>query len=226
MFSSVLRLLLGDRPFASRQSKLGLTLNVISDASPKISSSFTSKWTRFVHPEGQSYFVLNNEAGFLALTEADINDIQTEERILDCLEGANHELQCHNIKLPSRCELFLELGKDQLSCSYYFVDHLGRRLFWLEDISTELLEIPSVMSSSHLGAFCCYQILTTSHIRTEKALERLYWIHVEYFPMHHKSHEQEFSPIVDDLYNIISHGQAGMSDCNSTPSFTRTTRRL
>jgi hypothetical protein len=48
-----------------------------------------------------------------------------------------------------------------------------------------------------------------SHTRIEMKLEQLYWVHVEFYPMHHESHEQQFSQIVDDLCNILSHGQAG-----------------
>ena len=49
----------------------------------------------------------------------------------------------------------------------------------------------------------------TSHTRVETVLERLYWVHVEFFPMHHESHEQQFVQMVKDLCDIISHGQAG-----------------
>lgn len=54
-------------------------------------------------------------------------------------------------------------------------------------------------------------MFASAHARTEWAVERLYWVHVEYFPMHHESYQLEFSQIVDDLYDIISHGQAGKS---------------
>ena len=55
--------------------------------------------------------------------------------------------------------------------------------------------------SVHVDAF------VVSHIRTETELERLYWTHVEFFPMHHV--HQQFTQLVDDVCNIISHGQAG-----------------
>lgn len=164
---------------------------------------------RFVHPEGLPYFVLNDEFDFVVVTEANIDDTQIAARILDYSQLANNELQFYNIKVPLRCELFLELGQDHLSCNYYFVDHLAKGLFWLEDIGSELLGIPATMSPSHLGVFCLADVFPMSHPRTEKALERQYWVHVEFFPMHHNSRGQEFSQIVDDLYNIISHGQAG-----------------
>lgn len=41
-------------------------------------------------------------------------------------------------------------------------------------------------------------------------LEAYYWVYVEYFPMHHESRQGEYTQFVEDLFNIISHGQAGM----------------
>lgn len=90
---------------------------------------------------------------FAVVTESNVEDVQTEARILDCVNVANKELQSHDIKVPPRCELFLELGTDYATCNYYFVDHIAKGLFWLEDLGTELLDIPASMSSSHLGAF-------------------------------------------------------------------------
>jgi hypothetical protein len=63
----------------------------------------------------------------------------------------------------------------------------------------------------------------TSHTQTEMKLEQLYWVHVEFYPMHHESHEQQFSQIVDDLCNIISHGQAGKTYRSCTVSLNRLT---
>ena len=126
-----------------------------SDTSPETSTtSSVSKWRRLVHPEGQLYFVLTDEFAFDVVTEANIEDIQTEGRILDCITVANKELCCHDIKLPPRCELFLELRADRVSCNYYFVDHIAKGLFWLENVCTELLNIPLAASASHIGVSC------------------------------------------------------------------------
>ncbi|KAG9313405.1 hypothetical protein JVU11DRAFT_5724 [Chiua virens] len=147
---------------------------VINRGPPSQSSTSSlthSHWRRCIHPEGQPYFMQDTEFGFAAV---------------------HKELICNGINVPPKCELFLELGDDHMSCSYYFVDHVEKALFWLEDICTESLGIPAAMSASHL----------------EIALQRLYWVHVEFFPMHHESHEQEVSSIVEKIYNIISHGQA------------------
>ncbi|KAF9236650.1 hypothetical protein BU15DRAFT_76749 [Melanogaster broomeanus] len=158
---------------------------------PRGSSSSASGWRRLIHPEGQPYFVLHNQE-FPVVTEANLEEVETEAQILESLSVVKKELHCHDIKVPLRCELFLELDEDRSVCNYYFVDHDSKALFWLEDICTELLDIPAATSPSHL----------------DTALEKFYWVHVEFFPMHHEPHVQGLSHIVDDLSNIISHGQA------------------
>ncbi|KAI9569947.1 hypothetical protein HD554DRAFT_2313291 [Boletus coccyginus] len=170
-------------------------------------TSSTTNWKRAVHPEGQPYFVLSDEFAFVVVTEANIEDAQTQRRILECIEAANGGLSSHDIKPPPRCELFLELTADHAVCNYYFADHIGKVLFWLDDLCTELLDIPATASDSHL----------------ETELERLYWVHVEFFPMHHV-HEQQFLPLVDDICNIISHGQADRLT-SSTSTFPYTADR-
>lgn len=40
------------------------------------------------------------------------------------------------------------------------------------------------------------------------ALERLYWVHVEFFPMH--IYAQLSPQMVDDLIGVMSHGAAGI----------------
>ncbi|KIJ11744.1 hypothetical protein PAXINDRAFT_15450 [Paxillus involutus ATCC 200175] len=175
----------------SVQHQINLATRLAADRPPQPSTPSAPRWRRFIHPEGQPYSVLNNEE-FAVVTEANLEDAETEQAILGYVKLVQKELQCHDIKVPPRCELFLELEDDRTQCNYYFVDHAAKGLFWLEELGTESLDISAAMSPSHL----------------EGGLERLYWVHVEFFPMHHESHE-EFSQIVEDLCNIISHGQAG-----------------
>jgi hypothetical protein len=141
-----------------------------SDALTGTSTSSASKWKRLVQPEGQPYFVLTGEFAFDVVTEANIEDIQTQGRILDCVAVANKELDCQDIKLPLRCELFLELRADHASCNYYFVDHIGKGLFWLEDVCTEWFDIPPAASASHIGAFRpCRRVRYVSYPDRNKA---------------------------------------------------------
>ena len=108
--------------------------------------------------------MLTGEFAFDIVTEANIEDAPTQGRILDCITQAGKELYCHDIKVPPRCELFLELGDDYMSCNYYFVDHIGKVLFWLEDICTDVLDIPPAVSPSHLGTFRpCRHVRYFSH---------------------------------------------------------------
>jgi hypothetical protein len=53
--------------------------------------------------------------------------------------------------LPPTCEAFLELNEDRTACGYYFVDHASFGLFWLDEISTEILDLWPVLSEEHLG---------------------------------------------------------------------------
>ncbi|KAF9233861.1 hypothetical protein BU15DRAFT_79718 [Melanogaster broomeanus] len=178
----------------NRSSYVQLCPRIISKGpAPRGSSPWASKWRRFICPEGQPYFVLYNEK-FPVVTEANLEEVETEARILDFLHMVTAELQCHDIKVPPRCELFLELEEDRSVCNYYFLDHVSKGLFWLEGMGAELLDAPAAIFPSHL----------------ETALEHFYWVHVEFFPMHHDSHDQGLSHIVDDLFNIIYHGQADM----------------
>ena len=107
--------------------------------------------------------MLTGSFAFAVVTEANIEDAQTQDRVLDCITVASKELYSNDIKVPPRSELFLELGDDQLSCNYYFVDHIGKVLFWLEDLPTELLDIPPAASASHVGEYQLCQHCTTSH---------------------------------------------------------------
>lgn len=105
-----------------------------------------------MHPEGQPYFILSGEFAFVVVTEANVEDLHTRERVLDCIMEASKELYPLGVKLPSRCELFLELGDDPASCNYYLVNHAEKVLFWIDDVCTDLLDIPPAASPLHLGA--------------------------------------------------------------------------
>lgn len=53
-----------------------------------------------------------------------------------------------HIVLSDNVELFLQIEDDD--CAYYFVDHATRTEFWLEELNTDDLNIPAVVSPSHL----------------------------------------------------------------------------
>ncbi|KAH7886954.1 hypothetical protein F5I97DRAFT_1829450 [Phlebopus sp. FC_14] len=155
-------------------------------------SDASQQWLSFTHPEGQLYHWCTRP-GFSVVTEANLECPETNLQVSHWLKLVEDELEQRQIIPPQDLELFLELQED--SCNYYFVDHSSQSLFWLEHLSTEALDISPVASHAHL----------THHI-TEWALERFYWVHVEFFPMHY---DGRFTPkIIDDLFGVLSHGQA------------------
>lgn len=61
-------------------------------------------------------------------------------------------LRIKGIALSDSTELFLEPSEDLEFCRYYLADHAKRSLFWLDQVSTELLGYAQVASTSHLSA--------------------------------------------------------------------------
>lgn len=162
-----------------------------------------------MHPEGQPYYALTEAFEFTVVTAANIGATQTERQILDYAKLARKELQYRDFRIPTGSELVLELADDGLSCNYYFVDHASKTLFWLTDVETESLGIPPAVSLSHLGiTFTLWMCLRSFCI--DSMLQAYYWVYVEYFPMHHESRQQEYIQCIEDLYNILAHGQAGI----------------
>jgi hypothetical protein len=53
-----------------------------------------------------------------------------------------------NIVLSDSVKLFLQIDDDD--CAYYFVNHFTLTEFWLDVLNTDDLNIPLVISSSHL----------------------------------------------------------------------------
>jgi hypothetical protein len=101
-----------------------------------------------------------------------------------------------NISLSDEVELYLRLDEPSGACSYYIIDHASRTQFWIDPMPTELLDLPPVVSTSHL----------------KLALEEHYWNHVENFPMHFGGLKVE---AIDELINVFSHGRAGQYPVHS-----------
>lgn len=148
-----------------------------------------TEWNSYPHPEGQLYFH-RRLPNYDVVTEANIHRQETENRVAGCLKFIDDTIFQQQIIVPPSSELFIELDESPFSCAYYFVNHDARRIFWLEQTSTELLDMGTIVSDSHL----------------DTALERLYWVHVEFFPMH--MYAQVSPQVVDDLIGVMSHGAA------------------
>ena len=165
-------------------------------------------WLAFTHPEGKIYFY--RSVGLRVVTEAYLFHPEIMDKIsswVRCVEDAFH---MKSISPSVTTELFLEPREDLESCGYYMVDHATRTEFWLNQVSTELLEIGQVVSMSHLSALYISFRLSSDCISMsfaiEVALEDLYWIHVEYFPMHFDCISIDN---IEQLISVFSHGQIG-----------------
>jgi hypothetical protein len=108
-------------------------------------------WAAYTHPEGQLYFHRNTE--LRVVTEAYLYRPEIMDKISSWTFKVEEALQIKGIKPTSTMELFLEPREDLESCGYYLVDHSTRSEFWIDQVSTELLGLPPVVSTSHLSTF-------------------------------------------------------------------------
>jgi hypothetical protein len=142
------------------------------------------------------------------VTEANLHSEETERGVDSWLTFIDNIISQQQIAVPPSSELFIELDESLSSCAYYFVNQDTRRLFWLEQMSTEQLNMGTVVSSSHIGTHSKLFRVSYPHELAETALERLYWVHVEFFPMHICA--QVPLQVVDDLIDIMSYGVTGI----------------
>ncbi|KAL4079622.1 hypothetical protein J3A83DRAFT_4185593 [Scleroderma citrinum] len=177
----------------------------VSRYSKASSAQADDAWTSFIHPEGQLYFTCMRRK-FRVVVDLNVGYEATEEIVLSWIKRMEDFISIHDIQLPAgELELYLEPHdcEHQESCSYYFVNHAARKIFWLEEVTTESLGMAPVVSHSHFDI----------------ALERHYWLHVEYFP-NHISVEVPLQ-VVDDIVLILSHGQVDrMTSSTSTFPYT------
>ncbi|KAJ8082846.1 hypothetical protein PM082_008703 [Marasmius tenuissimus] len=103
-------------------------------------------WSSYVHPEGQLYFA--RDSPLRIVTEADLYEPQTLAQVLYWSKHIEMLVEEKEMPLSEHIELFILIEDD--GCSYYFVDHLIRTQFWLEEYETSDLGIPEVASASHL----------------------------------------------------------------------------
>ncbi|KAF7361080.1 hypothetical protein MSAN_01139000 [Mycena sanguinolenta] len=147
---------------------------------PKISPP--EGWTTCQHPDGAQYFFQEEKRVF---TRANLFDPATLVFINDNVRTVNDFVCVHNVDLPPGVDLVLyeyTYSDGRKECKYYFVNHMGRRLFWM-DIGDSVLR--KDMPSASIG----------------DRLEALYWLHCEYFPRAFElTHE-----IVDELRDLVLH---------------------
>ncbi|KAI0315004.1 hypothetical protein OF83DRAFT_1174249 [Amylostereum chailletii] len=158
-------------------------------------------WQCCIHPEGKPYFY--RQAQFTVVTEAPIYN----PAVASCLNGwlafIEEAISDLHFVVSVTAELWLEIDKNTGHCNYYFVDHATRAIFWLENIETEVLDLPGSVSHSHL----------------KYALEENYWNHVETYPMHLEGLP---TGALDELIIIFMHARADqMTSTSSTFPYTK-----
>ncbi|KAF4583377.1 WW domain-containing protein [Pleurotus pulmonarius] len=139
-------------------------------------------WASYVHPEGQLYFCRHSTP--VIVTEAYLYNSENMQKVffwLKCIEALCEERQ---IVVHPGIELFIQL--EESGCAYYFVDHLSKTEFWLDQFDTDEMGLPQVASEEHL----------------KLALNEHYWSHVEYFPAHFGGLEES---TVNELISVFSH---------------------
>ncbi|KAJ7037864.1 hypothetical protein C8F04DRAFT_1090440 [Mycena alexandri] len=121
-------------------------------------------WSAHIHPEGQIYFSRRGSPG--VVTEAYLYRPETLDKVTHWIKKIEDIAADKNFPVSEHLELFIKIEGE--GCAYYFVDHNTRAQSWMEDIDTDALGLPPVVSVSQLNL----------------CLEELYWGHVEFFPMH------------------------------------------
>ncbi|KAH9922515.1 uncharacterized protein B0H18DRAFT_956243 [Fomitopsis serialis] len=153
-------------------------------------------WSAHTHPEGQRYFV--RESRPRIITEANLCSSAMQEIVATWIEAVERLCIEQQITLPDDTELYLEPNEDSGSCRYYAVDYPSRVVFWLEEASSDVLDLPATVTDSHLRI----------------ALEEHYWTHVEYFSMH-RCRELDLS--LEQLKSILLHARVDqMTSATST----------
>jgi len=185
-----------NRSTDARFHELTIEAGLFNYASGQEPDYLPPHWTMFIHPEGQPYYYRNN--GLRIVTEASINRREVWDKLSEWISGIEGALRCKGITPTDSMELFLQPNEYEDTCGYYLANHATRTLFWLDQVSSELIGYDGNTSFSHL----------------KLSLERLYWAHVEYFPMHS---DIISSRTIDQLLSDFYHGQVDkMTSATST----------
>ncbi|KAF8190343.1 hypothetical protein K438DRAFT_922970 [Mycena galopus ATCC 62051] len=159
-----------------------LTIDVLPNRPPP-------GWTTCQHPEGALYFFHEEKRVF---TDANLFDPEALEFITKNMDTVFDFLRANNVELEAGTDLVLDeytYDDESKGCQYYFVNHQGRCVFWMDNGGSDLFPIVQELTG----------IKSASLIRHE--LEAQYWLHCEYYPLSFKvTHE-----IVDELRDVVLH---------------------
>ncbi|EPT00615.1 hypothetical protein FOMPIDRAFT_1023728 [Fomitopsis schrenkii] len=143
-------------------------------------------WFAHTHPEGQRYFARDSRPR--VVTEADLYSRETQECVARWIKEIEWRSAEQQIPIRDDAEIFLEPDAESDSCRYYMVDYPSRVVFWLEELDTDVLDLPATVTDSHLRV----------------VLEEHYWTHVEYFSMHRC---QDVDLALDALKTVLLHAR-------------------
>ena len=73
------------------------------------------------------------------------------EKILRFAVVVCKTLESKEVTLPGSVELYLVPSDSDDTCLYYFADHAPHSVFWLDEVDVYQLDLPEVISESHLG---------------------------------------------------------------------------
>ncbi|KAF9791947.1 hypothetical protein BJ322DRAFT_1026338 [Thelephora terrestris] len=170
---------------------------VLPPATTKFEGEHVPEWTPLVHPDGALHWVNKHDPIY---TDTNMREPKLRQRIEEALEKIDN-LRVNFPPLPvDDWELVLELDKD--FCSYYFVRHSTRCLFWLQEFDpVRALDSPSGVTER-------------THIHL--ALQAHYWSHWEMYPHNRETPEH----ILQELRGILAHaGVESMTSANSTTPY-------
>ncbi|KAF8273489.1 hypothetical protein EI94DRAFT_1716017 [Lactarius quietus] len=156
-------------------------------------------WTISAHPEGKRYAHIKSQAGITLVTEAHITEPGVSDQLNSWLTVIYDTIAEEHVPVSETSHLFLEIHQESGTCNYYFAQHDLRTIFWLDQLDTISVGLPSSFSSNHL----------------QYALQENYWIHVELFP---ETASQYSLTALNELQVIFLHARADALT-SETPTF-------
>lgn len=142
-------------------------------------------WTPHINPEGAPYWV-NTLPTICIVTDAPMHKRDVYEKVLASTEMIQDFAERLDFKWPKNSELYVRPQEGNDGCAYYIVDHDYQTELWLQDMDTQVLDIPDASSMDHLRF----------------ALQEHYWHHVTLFP-----HRPVSPHLYQELVKIMRHGQ-------------------
>ncbi|KAJ7640666.1 hypothetical protein DFH06DRAFT_1429353 [Mycena polygramma] len=174
-------------------------------------------WVRHEHPEGALYFRHIEERIF---TDVDLQDPVNLRRLTVCKEQILRRPQADWVLKSGNADLVLDLlecNAVHFKCSYYFVDHTERLVFWIDDFRMSKLKcwraVPGITSATHvrlgLETEYWYYDWPVLRLRTLIGPRR----HIDYFP----SALSSSRAVLKELRN---HIMFGITDTMTSPTST------